>query len=338
MSDSEEKTKPEKDVFDFDEKAEKTGTSDVESPIGAPEDVVEEKKSKTTRRKRKSILKDVNAPKVPLTSFFRFMNDQREKCREENPDIAPYEVNKMLGQKWSTMSADEKQRYHTEAEKEREAYVKAKEDYEKSDAYKQFQKLKRKHEAEEDVKVEQSSKRSKSSRSKQTTPKTPAVDEPVAEVIAYTPGPRISVEGSQIPIFTEHFLEYNRKREADLRQLRKHNAVYEEQNAVLNKQIDHMKSVMDSVKTEIIEQDQQNHKMQNFLEKIRGVLTEKFGKISYPAAIRSVMKDKGDGVDVDAKLAKLAEYLSTTKGEEAADLKKKVKEVMSSIDYPALKK
>ena len=48
--------------------------------------------------------------------------------------------------------------------------------------------------------------------------------------------------------------------------------VFEEQNAVLNKQIDHMKSVMDRVKSEIVEQENENNNMQSYLDKIRQVL------------------------------------------------------------------
>lgn len=38
-----------------------------------------------------------------------------------------------------------------------------------------------------------------------------------------------------IPIFTEEFLDHNKTRDAELRQLRKINTDYEQQNAILSK-------------------------------------------------------------------------------------------------------
>ena len=76
------------------------------------------------KQKRKRQLKDVNAPKAPLTGYVRFLNEHREKFREENPDLPFHEVTKILGQKWSSMSLEEKQQYLDEAEKDKERYQK----------------------------------------------------------------------------------------------------------------------------------------------------------------------------------------------------------------------
>ena len=50
-----------------------------------------------------------------------------------------------------------------------------------------------------------------------------------------------------IPIFTEEFLDHNKARETELRQLRKQNTEYEEQNAILSKHIENMKSAIDKL-------------------------------------------------------------------------------------------
>ena len=50
-----------------------------------------------------------------------------------------------------------------------------------------------------------------------------------------------------IPIFTEEFLDHNKAREAELRQLRKQNTEYEEQNAILSKHIENMKAAIDKL-------------------------------------------------------------------------------------------
>ena len=187
----------------------------------------------------------------------------------------------------------------------------------------------------------QRGQRPRSNRPKSNTPKcngdTPTTPQPPATPAAIVAqGPRISVEGSQIPIFTEQFLEYNRKREADLRQLRKHNSVFEEQNAVLNKQIDHMKSVMERVKSEIMDQENENSNMQNYLDKFTRVFADKFENVVFPDAIADKMAS--DSMNIDKKLAHLSDFLSSEKGEEVNELRKRVKEVINTLDYPALKK
>jgi len=349
MSDIDEKIKTEKDdPFEFTGKDENCGSdhSSTGSPVPPGVNDDNSKKNKP-QKKRKRLLKDVNAPKAPLSGYVRFLNEHREKYREDHPDLAFHEITKILGQKWSSMTQEEKQEYLDEAEKEREQYAKLKEGYQQSAAYKEFQELKKRSKEAEDDGKEGSPpppKTKKEERPKSTTPKCNGDTQPATaesnttseSVVAVAQGPRISASGQQIPIFTEQFLEYSRKREADLRQLRKHNAAFEEQNAILNKQIDHMKTVMERVKVEIIDQEKENSNMQTYLEKIRGVLLEKISKLAFPDAIKEAMIS--DSMNIDKKLSQLVEYISNTKTNEAIEFKRKVKELVNNLDYPTLKK
>lgn len=81
-------------------------------------------KLRPQKAKRKRLLKDVNAPKAPLTGYVRFLNERREKFREEHPEMPFHEITKALGQKWSGMTQEEKQQYLDQADKEKERYVK----------------------------------------------------------------------------------------------------------------------------------------------------------------------------------------------------------------------
>jgi len=90
----------------------------------APSTSTEDGKRARPKTKRKRMLKDVNAPKAPLTGYVRFLNERRERFREEHPDLAFHEITKALGQKWSSMSQEQKQHYLDEAEKEKERYMK----------------------------------------------------------------------------------------------------------------------------------------------------------------------------------------------------------------------
>ena len=47
--------------------------------------------------------------KAPLTGYVRFMNEQREKVKAGNPELAFPEVTKLLGAQWSKLSVEEKQ-------------------------------------------------------------------------------------------------------------------------------------------------------------------------------------------------------------------------------------
>ena len=90
----------------------------------APSTSFEDGKKSRAKAKRKRLLKDVNAPKAPLTGYVRFLNEHREKFRLEHSEMPFHEVTKVLGQKWSSMTQEEKQQYLDEAEKEKERYMK----------------------------------------------------------------------------------------------------------------------------------------------------------------------------------------------------------------------
>ncbi|CAD8136905.1 unnamed protein product [Paramecium octaurelia] len=55
--------------------------------------------------------RDPNAPKRPLTPFFLFSQKYREKVLERNPEVKLPQISQMAGQKWNSMSEEEKQPY-----------------------------------------------------------------------------------------------------------------------------------------------------------------------------------------------------------------------------------
>ncbi|KAL3718153.1 hypothetical protein ACJRO7_003308 [Eucalyptus globulus] len=68
------------------------------------------KKAKTEKKSKKG--KDANAPKRPATAFFVFMDDFRKVYKEANPDSKGVkEVAKQGGEKWKSMSDEEKKPY-----------------------------------------------------------------------------------------------------------------------------------------------------------------------------------------------------------------------------------
>lgn len=85
-----------------------------------------------------------------------------------------------------------------------------------------------------------------------------------------------------IPIFTEEFLDHNKNRDAELRQLRKSNTDYEQQNAILQKHIENVKTAIDKLESDILQQRKNNKSLQQHLDHLRSTLTHGFQKIKLP--------------------------------------------------------
>ena len=79
-----------------------------------------------------------------------------------------------------------------------------------------------------------------------------------------------------IPIFTEEFLDHNKARELELKQLRKQTGEFEEQNAVLGKHIESMKSAITKLEVETVQQRQSNAALQHQLDQLRQLVVTHF--------------------------------------------------------------
>lgn len=85
-----------------------------------------------------------------------------------------------------------------------------------------------------------------------------------------------------IPIFTEEFLDHNKTRDAELRQLRKSNTDYEQQNSILQKHIESMKNAIEKLENEIMQQKRNNNSLQRHLNHLRTTLTNGFSGVKLP--------------------------------------------------------
>lgn len=93
-----------------------------------------------------------------------------------------------------------------------------------------------------------------------------------------------------IPIFTEEFLDHNKTRDAELRQLRKSNTDYEQQNSILQKHIESMKSANEKLENEIMQQRKNNSSLQRHLDHLRTTLTNGFSGVKLPGRVGHVLK------------------------------------------------
>lgn len=88
-----------------------------EAPAAAP-------RRRTTRRK-----KDPNAPKRALSAYMFFANENRDIIKSENPDVSFAQVGRLLGEKWKSLTAEDKQPYEAKAEADKKRYESEKELY-----------------------------------------------------------------------------------------------------------------------------------------------------------------------------------------------------------------
>ncbi|XVE76539.1 hypothetical protein DITRI_Ditri12bG0181900 [Diplodiscus trichospermus] len=87
----------------------------------APVDKSSIRKAKKERRAKK----DPNKPKRPPSAFFVFLEEFRATFKKENPNVkAVSAVGKAAGQRWKSMSEEEKRPYEAKAEKRKADYEK----------------------------------------------------------------------------------------------------------------------------------------------------------------------------------------------------------------------
>nr|XP_014352162.1 PREDICTED: high mobility group protein 20A isoform X3 [Latimeria chalumnae] len=221
-------------------------------------------------RKRKKLPRDSNAPKAPLTGYVRFMNERREQLRAERPDAPFPEITKMLGNEWSKLPPEEKQRYLDEAEKDKERYIKELEQYQQTEAYRLFNRK---------AQERQKGKQHRQDGGRQ------AVNDHEKE-------PDVKEKSIfDIPIFTEEFLNHSKAREAELRQLRKSNMEYEERNAALQKHVESMRTAVEKLEVDVMQERDRNVALHQHLETLRQALTSSFAAVPLPDIL---CRDWGD--------------------------------------------
>jgi len=213
----------------------------------------------TKGKKRKKGPKDNNAPRQPLSGYLRFITERREHLRQEQPALSFAEISKMLGCEWSTLDPMQKQRYLDDADKEKERYLKDLEAYQKTETYKSF--------------LTQIDKKSKD-------------DSHPTDLLSVQADVKEEEESGtfDIPIFTEEFLDHNKAREAELRQLRKQSMELEEQNAVLSKHTDNMKQAVNRLEVESAQHRDNNQALSSHLEALRSRLTNAFSHLPLPGS------------------------------------------------------
>jgi len=83
--------------------------------------------------------KDKNAPKRPMSAYFIFSNEVRERVQEELDSRDFGQVAKAIKALWDNLSENERAKYQSKAAKAKTAYEKVRAKYVKTPAYQKFQ-------------------------------------------------------------------------------------------------------------------------------------------------------------------------------------------------------
>ncbi|KXJ09183.1 high mobility group protein 20A [Exaiptasia diaphana] len=250
-------------------------------------------------KKRRKTLRDVNAPRAPLTAYVQFLNINREKVRSENPELPFPDVTKLLGAQWSKMTQDQKQKYLDEAERDKERYVAELERYQQTDTYKAFLKK------QEERKRKCTEATEGYSNGIELCEEDDLYCKPCNQYFNNLHNKKEHIYGRKhlqtvngktgegneeddlpsfnIPIFTEEFLDHNKVKENELRQLRKTATEYEDQNSILSKHIEEMKQGLEKIQVESNTQRTTNELLQQHLYSLRTVLTLGFQDLRLPS-------------------------------------------------------
>ncbi|XP_028598855.1 high mobility group protein 20A isoform X5 [Podarcis muralis] len=191
------------------------------------------------------------------------MNERREQLRAKRPEVPFPEITRMLGNEWSKLPPEEKRRYLDEADRDKERYMRELEQYQKTEAYKVFSR--------------KAQDRQKGKSHRQEGARQAAHDH---EKEADTKERSVF----DIPIFTEEFLNHSKAREAELRQLRKSNMEFEERNAALQKHVESMRTAVEKLEVDVVQERSRNTVLQQHLETLRQALSSSFAGVPLPGS------------------------------------------------------
>ncbi|XP_019756488.2 high mobility group protein 20A [Dendroctonus ponderosae] len=290
----------------------------IKMPQTEPNNMVQSDsiKPKAPKAKKRKKPKDTTAPRQPLTGYIRYLNDRREAVRTANPAMSFVEITKILASEWTNLPVEKKQQYLDAAEQDRERYSKEYELYKQTDAYKQFTQ-------------QQTDKKVKETKDKELYEKVTLgnVNTPIFQPTLPKDPQDMDFGNFDIPIFTEEFLDHNKTRDGELRQLRKVNTDYEQQNASLTKHIDNMKSAITKLETEIMQQEKTNSSLQQHLDHLRTTLSTGFEGVKLPG-----IKDAATMQNIDVYMANLHSMLLENRSQDTK-LLQTVRDVVAKLEF-----
>ncbi|EFX66881.1 hypothetical protein DAPPUDRAFT_189566 [Daphnia pulex] len=263
---------------------------------------------KTSKKRKRNQDLGPGAPRQPVNGYVRFLNERREQVRAANPSAGFADIMKIMAQEWTQLPAEEKQKYMQAAEQDRQRYQKELQEYQQTEAYKSYvQQQQQQHPGQHQQHGDRSNNAA---------------------------GHRPDGSGNQvgvfdIPIFTEEFLDHNKVRETELRQLRKASAEYEEQNSALRKHVETLQAAVSRLEAETEQQRRHSAALQHHLDSLRDVLANSFAHLPLPG-----YNETPTSQTVDNYMAHLRSIIQEGSPENAG-LIAAARDIISRLNYSA---
>ena len=184
----------------------------------------EDSKNRGWPKGKKRYPKSPGAPKQPLSGYVHFLNFRRDSVRKEFPEMSFADISKKLAQEWSQLDASDKQTYAKKAEEDKERYNREFSEYQQTDEYKKFLAMEKDREKNHAESATGSGGNLGSSAGSGSKKKKSSSKEKVIKMEEQETNPASPANSGSfldIPIFRDEFLEHNKAREAELKQLRK---------------------------------------------------------------------------------------------------------------------
>lgn len=102
------------------------------------------KKGGWPKGKRRKEVPEIVAPKAPPTGYVKFAMERRVEIKQTYPGIRFYEATKIIGQEWTDLESDKKQKFLDDADEAKKKYYEELKIFRESDAYKNMVKKKKK--------------------------------------------------------------------------------------------------------------------------------------------------------------------------------------------------
>lgn len=313
-------------------------TANVESSIStsvASSKELQKPSPKKPKKRKPKLPRDNTAPRQPLTGYVRFINERRDLVRSEQPDLGFAELTRQLASEWSKLPAETKQQYLDAADLDRERYIKEWEEYVKTDAYKEFRRQ------QLGLKDAVSPKKMKynvplPSNSHATTGTGGSMGHTVISTFQQTsPRPRPCITSGpgeeltgdiDIPIFTDQFLQHNKLREAELRQLRKANSDYEQQNAILQRHAEEVNGATIKLRAETSAAAERTAALLAHRRALVAVLVQGLQALALPGGPAGATE-----ANIDEYMEKLQRLATDAKGNLIV---KQAREIISKLELP----
>ncbi|KAF2491803.1 hypothetical protein BU16DRAFT_621309 [Lophium mytilinum] len=106
------------------------GTHGAAQDTGGVASALEASGVKQKHRRKSQKMRDPDAPKHPKSAFIFFNStENRQKLKDENPEMVFKDIGALMGERWKTMPAAEREGYEKQAAEEKEKYLAAKAAY-----------------------------------------------------------------------------------------------------------------------------------------------------------------------------------------------------------------